>query len=136
MNIKLTVFFDDPFWVGVFERTDGVKLETSRIVFGKEPKDYEVYSYVLENYFRLRFSAPVELEARLVTKINPKRLQRKIHKEISSAGIGTKAQQAIKLEQEVRKLEQKKVSRERVEELKSLRFEMKQEKKKEKKKGH
>lgn len=42
MNTKLTVFFDDPFWVGVFERHDEGLLETSRVVFGAEPKDYEV----------------------------------------------------------------------------------------------
>jgi len=32
MNIKLTIFFDDPFWVGVFERIDEGMLETSRVV--------------------------------------------------------------------------------------------------------
>ena len=43
MEIKLTVFFDDPFWVGVFERTDGGKLSVCKVTFGAEPKDYEVW---------------------------------------------------------------------------------------------
>lgn len=136
MNIKLTVFFDDPFWVGVFERLDEGLLETSRVVFGSEPKDYEVYAFVLENYCRLRFSRPVKVEIELEKRINPKRLQRKVRKETSSLGIGTKAQQAIKLEQEARKAENKKASKEKREEIEQLKFERKQEKKKEKKKGH
>ena len=39
MEIKLTVFFDDPFWVGVFERTDGGKL-TDVEFLKKLPKKY------------------------------------------------------------------------------------------------
>jgi hypothetical protein len=136
MNIKLTVFFDDPFWVGVFERLDEGLLETSRVVFGAEPKDYEVYAFILENYYRLRFSRPVKVEVQSEKRINPKRLQRKVRKETLSVGIGTKAQQAIKLEQEARKMENKKALKEKREKIEKLKFEKKQEKKKEKKKGH
>ena len=39
---KLTVFFEDPFWVGIFERIEKGKLSVCRVVFGSEPKDYEV----------------------------------------------------------------------------------------------
>ncbi len=37
-NGKLTVFFEEPFWIGVFERISGDKLSVSRVVFGTEPK--------------------------------------------------------------------------------------------------
>ena len=46
---QLTVFFDDPFWVGVFERIEENKLSVCRVVFGAEPKDYEVYDFILKN---------------------------------------------------------------------------------------
>lgn len=46
---RLTVFFEDPFWVGVFERYAGGQLAVSKITFGAEPKDYEVLAYVQEN---------------------------------------------------------------------------------------
>ena len=39
MEVRLTVFFDDPFWVGVFERTDGGKL-TDVEFLKKLPKKY------------------------------------------------------------------------------------------------
>lgn len=38
---QLTVYFDDPFWVGVFERIERDHLETCRVIFGTEPKDKE-----------------------------------------------------------------------------------------------
>jgi hypothetical protein len=136
MNIKLTVFFEEPFWVGVFERVHDGMLETSKVTFGSEPKDIEVYSCVLENYFKLDFSRPVRFEAGTDKRINPKRLQRMIKRETIDSGIGTKAQQAMKLEIEARKIEHKQLSREKREELEQLNFEKRQEKKKEKKKGH
>lgn len=136
MSIKLTVFFEDPFWVGVFERIDGEMLETSRVVFGSEPKDYEIYSFMLENYYKLIFSRPIKANLAEQKVINPKRLKRIVKKEIAQKGIGTKAQQAMKLEHQKRKEEHKKISKEKREELEKIKFEMRQGKKKEKKKGH
>lgn len=37
IQIKLTVLFEDPFWIGVFERINYDKLEVARIVFGAIP---------------------------------------------------------------------------------------------------
>lgn len=74
MSGRLIVYFDDPFWVGIFERVE--------------------------------------------------------------KGIGTKSQQAIKLLQEQNKLERKVKSREQKEAEELRLFELKQQKKKEKHKGH
>ena len=41
-NGKLTVYFEEPFWVGVFERIEDGKLSVAKVIFGAEPKDYEV----------------------------------------------------------------------------------------------
>lgn len=51
---KLTVFFEEPFWVGLYEREDGGQYEVSKVTFGAEPKDYEVYAYFLANFYTLR----------------------------------------------------------------------------------
>ena len=48
---KLTVYFDEPFWVGVFERIEDGKLSAAKVTFGTEPKDYEVYEFVLKHYY-------------------------------------------------------------------------------------
>ena len=36
---KLTVYFEEPFWVGVFERIESGKLSVAKVTFGAEPKD-------------------------------------------------------------------------------------------------
>ena len=83
---RLTVYFEDPFWVGV--------------------------------------------------KKNPKRAQRDAKKQTAENGIGTKSQQALKLQQEQNKLERKERSKQEREEESDRLFEMKQLKKREKHKGH
>ncbi len=133
---KLTVFFMEPFWVGLFERMEDGKLSASRVVFGSsEPKDYEIYDFVLKKYSRLKFS-PAVAAAVKERKMNPKRMQRDVRRQLASAGIGTKSQQALKLQQEQKKTERKNLSREKLEAEKQRRFDLKQQKRREKHKGH
>ena len=131
---KLTVFFEEPFWVGVFERVSDGKLSVCKVTFGAEPKDYEVYEFVLKNYYRLRFSPAVATDVKEAGR-NPKRVQREVRKQIQNIGIGTKSQQALKLQQEQLKTERKIMSREQREAEKQRQFEMKRKKRKEKHKG-
>ena len=133
---KLTIMFDDPFWIGLYEREDNGQYEVCKITFGAEPKDYEVYEFLLKNWNKLRFSPSIEAEEKASKRINPKRMQRNINKQITDIGIGTKAQQALKLQQEQGKLERKEHSREQREAEKELQFELRQEKRKEKHRGH
>ena len=49
VSVKLTVFFAEPFWIGVFERISEGKLSVCKITIGAEPKDYEVYAFILKN---------------------------------------------------------------------------------------
>ena len=44
---KLTVFFEEPFWVGVFERYEDGKLSVAKVTFGSEPKDYDINKFIL-----------------------------------------------------------------------------------------
>ena len=60
VNGKLTVFFEEPFWVGIFERIEDGKLSVAKVTFGVEPKDYEVQEYIQKCYFSLKFSSVVE----------------------------------------------------------------------------
>ncbi|MDF2986742.1 MAG: hypothetical protein K0R50_2252 [Eubacterium sp.] len=135
VTAQFTVYFEDPFWVGVYERKNGNLLEVSRVVFGEEPKDYEVFYYLLENWGKLRFSPLVEAESSEAHRINSKRMQRAINKQLSRTGIGTKAQQALKLQQEQNVIQRKAKNKQRMEEEKQFKFELKQIKKKEKHKG-
>lgn len=134
METKLTVYFDDPFWAGVFERFEDGKLSVCKVTFGAEPKDYDVWEFVLNNYYKLRFSPAVETELRQKAD-NPKRRQRNAKKQLEHTGIGTKSQQALQMQYEQNKLERKKISREQKQAEAERLFELKQRKKKEKHKG-
>ena len=134
VSCRLTVFFEAPFWVGVFERISEGELSVCKVTFGAEPKDYEVGMYVLKNYGHLRFSPAVAAVVKEAVR-NPKRIQREVHKQVQNTGIGTKSQQALKLQQEQWKTERKTVSREQREAEKQRQFELKQQKKKEKHRG-
>ena len=135
VNGKLTVYFEDPFWVGVFERIENGKLTVAKVTFGAEPKDYEIQEYIQRYYFSLKFSPVVETVVKDI-KRNPKRMQREAKKQMLEIGIGTKSQQALKLQQEQNKQERKVRSREKREEDQLRMFELKQQKKREKHKGH
>ena len=132
---KITVYFEDPFWVGVFEKIDDGKLSAAKVTFGAEPKDYEVQDFINENYDRLQFSPAVKTDVKDIKK-NPKRAQRDAKKQTMETGIGTKSQQALKLQQEQNKLIRKERSKKEREAESDRLFEMKQQKKKEKHRGH
>ena len=132
---SLTILFEAPFWIGLYERTDSGKYEVCKITFGSEPKDYEVYDYMMNNWNNLCFTKPIKSDDTKTHHINPKRLQREINKRIRFSSIGTKAQQALKLqhklvkdERKVRKKETKKLEQE-------TRYNLRKQKKKEKHKG-
>lgn len=59
-SCKLTVFFENPFWVGVLECNEDGKLTVSKLTFYKEPKDYEIRNFILKKYNQLNFSPAVE----------------------------------------------------------------------------
>ena len=132
---RLTVCFEDPFWVGVFERIEDKKLSAAKVTFGAEPKDYEVLEFINRNYYHLLFSPAVETVVKDNQK-NPKRAQRDAKKQTLEMGIGTKSQQALKLQQEQNKQERKVRSREQRAAESQWLFELKQIKKREKHKGH
>ena len=134
IKCKLTVYFAEPFWVGVFERICDGKLSVAKVTFGAEPKDYDIQEFVLKHYYDLQFSPAVETIVKKDKK-NPKRVLRDVKKQLQNNGIGTKSQQALKLQQEQLKTERKIVSREQREAEKQRQFELKQQKRKEKHRG-
>lgn len=132
---KLTVYFEAPFWVGVFERISDGKLSVCKVTFGAEPKDYEVCDFILRHYNDLKFSSDVEYEVRRAAD-NPKRKQRNAKKQLQSSGVSTKSQQALQMQREKMKSERKQATKEQKEVAKQRQFDLKQQKRKEKHKGH
>ncbi|MBM7854008.1 hypothetical protein JOC37_000380 [Desulfohalotomaculum tongense] len=61
------------------------------MTFGAEPKDGEIYEFILKHYYSLQFSPTVACVVK-ETKRNPKRVQRDVKKQLQDTGIGTKSQ--------------------------------------------
>ncbi len=135
MKTSLTIFFEEPFWVGVFERFDEGKCSACKVTFGAEPTDNEVWAFTEKHYCDLVFSPAVEAEVRR-TADNPKRRQRNAKKLLQNTGVGTKAQQALQKQREEMKIERKEKSKEQREAEKQRQFEIRQNKRKEKHRGH
>ena len=102
---RLTVWFADPFWVGVYEREAEGRLEVCRHTFGAEPKDGEVWQWLLSAWRGLDFSPAVEAPRRPSGRENPKRARRQARNRPEKTGAGTKAQQALQLQREARRAE-------------------------------
>ena len=134
---SLTVLFENPFWIGLFEIIDQKGLRACKVTFGAEPTEKEVMEFVDKNWNRLQFSQAVEAPSESDrTTVNPKRQLREAKKQMQSQGIGTKSQQALKLQQEQNKTERKQRSKAEREAEKQRQFDLRQAKKKEKHKGH
>ena len=136
-RITFTVFFEEPFWVGVWERSGDGAYSAAKATFGAEPKDAEVLAFVLERFGTLAFSKPKPDDGRERSPVsNPKRMQRAAARAVLSTGVGTKAQQALKSQYEAGKQEHKALSREERLLAEERKFLLRQEQKKAKHRGH
>ena len=133
---SLTVLFEDPFWIGLFEMTDHEGLHVCKVTFGAEPTERELMEFINRNWNRLQFSQAVDVAPATEIRKNPKWQLREAKKQMLSQGIGTKSQQALKLQQEQNNMERKQRSKAEREAEKQRQFDLRQAKKKEKHKGH
>ena len=127
-----TVLYQEPCWVGIYQRSQGGRLEVCKITFGGEPRDGEVLEHLLLHWRQLSFSPAVEGDFPREAK-NPKRARREARAQLREGqGIGTKAQQAIQLQREQQKAERTTRARHQREEEKERRFLLRQQRRKEK----
>ncbi|MGW9103696.1 YjdF family protein [Priestia megaterium] len=136
--MSLTIYHDGQFWVGIIEVVEDGKLRTFRYVFGTEPKDTEILDFIyykLLNIINQSVHSGIDVEGKSDKKINPKRLQRQVAKQINKVGVSTKAQEAMKQEYEEKKKSKKKRAKQYREKLKDQKYLMKKQKAKAKHKG-
>lgn len=124
--MKLTVFFESEFWVGVVEDVNDGKLKAFRYVFGAEPHDAEALEFVHDRLPQLLRGASCDVAVKVepARRVNPKRLARQAALEIQRKGVSSAAQQALQLELEHRKKERRLVTREQREQEKERKREI------------
>ncbi|MNB76247.1 hypothetical protein D3C81_234170 [compost metagenome] len=117
--MKLTVFYEAPFWVGIVEQEEDGRVRAGRHVFGAEPSSQEIWEFVLFGLERVTDSLSCEVQAdrRVGPAGNPKRRAREAARESRGKGSGSASHEAVRLELEKRKRESSRQSRERREAL-------------------
>ena len=133
---RFTVLFQPPFWVGIAERWAKEGYQAARVVFGAEPSDAQVYQWVLKSWHLLSFTPPQRGEPPKLRPENPKRMQREAAKAARTAGASTKAQEALARQREVDGLARRarRAAQRRTEQEEQ--FRLRQQKKREKRRGH
>lgn len=139
-TIKATILLEDAFWIGVFERNDETGYSVARQIFGSEPTDPEIYEFISLHYQELKFTSPKEFTV-VIKRKNPKRMKREVRKEMEGVKSAAKAtvsfaQEAMRLALEENKKLKKNQSTAEKEAEKQMKFLLKQEKRKEKHRGH
>ncbi|WP_409975421.1 YjdF family protein [Bacillus sp. Bva_UNVM-123] len=132
------MYYDGQFWIGIIEVEQDGKLKAFRYVFGAEPKDIEILNFIHNKLLKIinnAHQAGVASKEQPIKRINPKRLQRQVAKEMKKVGISTKAQEALKQEYEERKEEKKKFNKQYYDEMKEKKYLIKKQKAKAKHKG-
>jgi hypothetical protein len=137
---EITVLFEEPFWVALIEREIDDRYSVAHAIIGTS----EPSGVMLVNFFdrlnceSLRFSEPVKAESRVTKDVS---FKKQLHKnsefqDNTSRHTYTKAHAMLKQQQSELKIERKKVSRLEKEESIQLKYDIRQQKKKEKHRGH
>ncbi|MNO35464.1 hypothetical protein D3C76_255180 [compost metagenome] len=136
--MKLTVFHDGQYWIGVVEEQEQGKLKAAKYIFGAEPKDEEILAFISKELRGCVSGLTQEVPTKLpeAKRVNPKRLARQVGLEVKSKGISSYAQSALQLEYEKRKLEKRIRSKQEQEEKKERIRGLKKQKAKAKHRGH
>ena len=135
-RIIMTVVFDKPFYKGIFERFVDDRYAAAEINLGTSlPKLRDIYRFILKRWNSIHFSSE-EAYSIKVKKINPKRMQREAQKQVHAQFYGSKAQQALKADFEMRKQHSHRERQAAKANHKRKKFEIRQLKKKQKHRGH
>jgi hypothetical protein len=133
-----SVFYDGQFWVGVAEREQQGAVEIARVVFGPgEPRDFELTAWARDCFHLLAFRR-VDLVADQANEVarNPKRRQREAARALATPPLSTRAQAALATAQALTAGERKAAQRRRSEAEREQQWQLRQARKKKRKRGH
>ena len=136
----ITILFDSPFWIVLFERIEKGKYSVAKEILGtSEPTNAEIALFFDKlDCSRIRYSFPIEEEKAIRHKVNFKRMQRESRKATQPSECKytySKAHEELKKMRGQRKTEKKANTKIEKEQEKERKFEIKQKKKKQKMRG-
>jgi hypothetical protein len=136
MEGKLTVIYDPPYWVGIFEKIENDQFQAARFVFGAEPTDPQLLEFALKKFTSLQFSQPVPIGQVEHHPVNFKRKMREIRAQMETHPHSTHAQEVLQQELENRAAARKKISKEDRIQAEDRKFKLRKDRKAEKHRGY
>jgi Protein of unknown function (DUF2992). len=135
--MRLIIFFDGQFWIGLVERITQSGFYTEKFIFGSEPKDGEILNFVNNELISRINILPADMQSNVFEerKINPKRLKKLARLEMAKSAVSTKSQDALRLKMEASKKQKNSLTKKQIEEKKQLKRNIAVLKKKQKHKG-
>jgi hypothetical protein len=136
MRATFTVYFENPFWVGLLESESEEGFVVAREVFGAEPSNAELLDFMLKGFASMRRSVPSAAPGPEPAKaLNPKRAAREASREMSRPP-STKAQAALAVARDASATESRSRGRAEREADEKAAFLLRAGKRKEKRRGH
>jgi len=130
-----TVFFEDPFWVGVLEENYNENIYMGKHIFGAEPSNSELLQFYIYEFDKIKKIKIGESEVK-TKKMSFKKSLTKSKKTQNRVNIGTKSQNLFKKAlEETLKIKKKERKIKEITVKKEI-YIKKREKKSERKKGH
>jgi hypothetical protein len=138
MMFRMTVLFDDPFWVALVEAEEAGGGRLYRHIFGGEPSGPEVYLFVLYELAELlrRPAAPLAIDQPAARMVNPKRRAREAARSTAERGVSAAAELALELGRAAAKQERRASARAARDAEAAVRYAKAQIKAREKRRGH
>lgn len=137
-HIYATVMIKNGLWRVIFERNSNGVHTVAQHIFGSEPSDAEVYQFIINNYYLLKFSEPQNFEI-IIKRQNPKRTLREVKKLLTDINKNNKpltyAEEVMKQQLELNKNERKIITKQQKQEMAVKKIAIRQEKRKNKHKG-
>jgi hypothetical protein len=137
---RVSIVYDAPFWIALFESFWEGAYSVAREVIGtSEPTTSEIILFFERlDWQRLHYTVPTSEEGKRKYKTSFKKQQKLAQKALKSSDykyVYSKAQEELKKQQEQDRKEKKAMERQRREADKERKFEIRQAKKKQKHKG-
>ncbi|MDI3411328.1 YjdF family protein [Bacillus sonorensis] len=136
--MKLTIYYDGQFWIGIIEIVQEGNVKAFRHLFGREPKDVEILNFVHHQLLQVISQTEQEgigIKAEAKKKINPKRLQRQVAKEMKSTKRVNKGATGNQTRAGSKKAMNKRLNKEQREKEKEQKYRLRKQKAKEKHRG-
>jgi hypothetical protein len=137
---EITIIFEEPFWIALIERYNEKNYSVAKLVIDtSEPQGVHLLDFFSNlDDERLQFTSAVPIEKRNIKTLSfKKQMHKNKHTQAStSKHVYTKAHSMLKEQQSQHKTERKKESQFEKEKFNQVKYELKQQKKKNKHRGH